>query len=118
VSARGRRRAGARRWRVRGDAAANGPVAVAAVHGDRAAKPRRTVRAPGGAGLVERDGAEGRRRRRGGACAELAEAVAGEVQDGDGYGDWVYCGGVQEAEAALLEVVCGNWGFGCGFGCD
>lgn len=64
-----------------------GPIMV--VHGDWAAKPQRTVRALGGA--------EHPRRCCDGACAEPAEVVASEVQDGDEYGDWMYCDGVQEA---------------------
>ena len=77
LPARGRRGARARGWRVRGDAAAAGPVAVAVVHGERVVERGRTVREFGGAGPVERDGVEGCWGRGGGACEELAEVVAG-----------------------------------------
>jgi len=94
VPARGRRGARACGWCVLRDAAAAGPVTVAVVHGERAAERGGAVRELGGAGPVERDGVEGCWGCGGGACEELAEAVAGEVQAGDGHGDWVYCGGV------------------------
>ncbi|KOM57943.1 hypothetical protein LR48_Vigan11g097600 [Vigna angularis] len=94
LPARRRRGARARSWRVRGDAAAVGPVAIAVVHGERAVERGRAVWEFGGAGPVERDGVEGCWGRGGGACKELAEVVAGKMQAGDRYGDWVYCGGV------------------------
>lgn len=80
--------------RVRVHAQLHRPLAVEVLLRCRAVELGGEVCEPGGAGPVERDGAEGRGGSDGGGGEESGEAVDGEVQAGDGYGGGVYCGGV------------------------